>query len=72
MRRYFVSYFYRAKHSDTGYGSTEILRPTPIQSMEDIAGVGKSIREANNLTQVVVLNWRCFEEPASPTGLRTA
>jgi hypothetical protein len=72
MRRYFVSYFYRDKRSATGYGNTEILRPIPIQSMEDIKGIVKCIAETKNLRQVAVLNWRLFEEHACPAGIPSA
>jgi hypothetical protein len=72
MRKYFVSYYYAAKRGQTGYGCTEILRPLPIQSMEDVKDVSKCIGKANNFTQVAILNWRCFEEPADPSGLPAA
>lgn len=61
IRRYFVSYAH-ASYGGPGFGSCEVKRSEPIRGHEDTTEIKRQIEAGGRAQNVVVLNWRRFEE----------
>ena len=68
MREYFVSYFFKTKKGETGYGSMAINRSHLIRTWTDLVEIGDLICKKNRFASATVLAWRRFEEPAALIG----
>lgn len=58
--KYFVSY-----KTNYGYGRASIVRPKPIESIEDIEAIEKSLMSEEkhmNDKKLLITNWQRFEK----------
>lgn len=65
MYKYFVSYWAIADNNHTGYGRIEYNTDRPITSQERLSEIEQDIIKINpdlGIKQVIILNWRRFEE----------
>ena len=71
MRKYFVSYNFKAKDGSIGYGCCELNMLLPVRDMEDIKVMIKEVKRLTKFPGIVIINWRRFEEPAGLLGFPT-
>jgi hypothetical protein len=64
VKKYFISYYFTKKNGAQGHGSGGITRG-PITSYDEVQGIAAAFREKLCLKEVVILNWRPFEEVQS-------
>jgi hypothetical protein len=72
MRKYFVSYYYADKRLGQGHGCLEITMRLPIRDMADVHSMIECIKSITKFKEIVILNWRRFEEPVALLGFPKA
>lgn len=61
MNEYFITYFFKMKSNQTGFGNISLDTDTPISSPADIKEITDYIRKTTGVDDVVVLNWKRYE-----------
>lgn len=61
MYRYFISYFYQSI-GDIGFGHFTIDQTHRIQSGKDLRKIIKIIEQEENLTHVIILNYKLMSK----------
>jgi hypothetical protein len=63
VKPYFVSYVYW-KENNFGFGHCQLLIKNSVIGFDDIQAIVSELRRLNpTFIDVVILNWRKFEEP---------
>lgn len=58
---YFVSFKWETA-DDSGIGNCEVMRTKPVSSMRDLNELSDLLREQEGFDQVIITNWRRFDE----------
>lgn len=53
---YFVSFYIISQDNATGFGSVNIIRQSPIDSLAEVQALGETLRREQNAKGVTVLN----------------
>lgn len=51
--------------AEYAYSTTEVVRDEPISSMADLRGLNEQLSENFDLTQVLIVSFSRFDDPAS-------
>lgn len=62
MIRYFVSYVRVDSRGGFGFGSGEYALRRPVQGVGDVDLLKDEVERANRFSNVVIINWRRFED----------